>query len=185
VTEPAGLTGYDRDCGRGHSCVFGQRWSDDMTVAFGHNGCDTRNDVLARDFEPASIVRRGPCKVVGGTLHDPYTGATLTFDPTHPDAIQIDHVVALAAAWRTGAAGWSLERRRDFANDPRNLLAVAGHEQSDQGRGHHRRLDAPAGIRLQLRPHHRHHQERIPPCGEFTGKTALRHALSTCDTGGG
>ena len=40
--------------------------------------------------------------------------------------VQIDHIVALAAAWRTGADRWTSVRRRTFANDPQELLAVKG-----------------------------------------------------------
>ena len=38
---------------------------------------------------------------------------------------EIDHVVALADAWYKGARSWDPQRRLDFANDPRNLLAVS------------------------------------------------------------
>jgi uncharacterized protein DUF1524 len=40
--------------------------------------------------------------------------------------VQIDHVVALAAAWRTGAAKWTAKRRLAYANDRLVLLAVDG-----------------------------------------------------------
>lgn len=40
--------------------------------------------------------------------------------------VQIDHVVALANAWQTGAAYWPAAKRERFANDRRNLLAVRG-----------------------------------------------------------
>src|SRR4051794_21226002 len=47
AVAPAGsLDGYSRD-------AFGQAWSDDVTVAGGHNGCDTRNDILHRDLTGA------------------------------------------------------------------------------------------------------------------------------------
>src|SRR5204862_521212 len=41
-------------------------------------------------------------------------------------AIQIDHIVPLSEAWRSGASRWSPDRRRAFANDLDNLLAVDG-----------------------------------------------------------
>jgi hypothetical protein len=91
------------------------------------NGCDTRNDVLHRDLRSV-IVRPSTngCVVLAGTFHDPYTGRTLTFSKDDADAVQIDHVVALSDAWQKGAQQWSPERRRAFANDPLNLLAVSG-----------------------------------------------------------
>ena len=29
---------------------FGEAWSDDVNVEFGHNGCNTRDDILRRDL---------------------------------------------------------------------------------------------------------------------------------------
>ena len=46
--------------------------------------------------------------------------------------MQIDHVVSLADAWYKGAREWDDQRRRDFANDPRNLLAVGGQANFDK-----------------------------------------------------
>jgi len=112
-----------RDTGGGYSREqFGERWAD-----VDGNGCDTRNDVLARDLADVTL-RRGTCLVLSGTLRDPYSGATIDFErgPLSSEAVQIDHVVALYDAWRTGAASWSIERRTQLANDPANLAAVHG-----------------------------------------------------------
>jgi hypothetical protein len=46
--------------------------------------------------------------------------------------VQIDHVVALADAWYKGARAWDPQRRLDFANDPRNLLAVGSQANFDK-----------------------------------------------------
>ena len=61
-----------------------------------------------------------------GRLDDPYTGTTVAFvrGPATSPLVEIDHVVALAGAWRAGAATWTAGRRELFANDPLNLLAV-------------------------------------------------------------
>jgi hypothetical protein len=45
--------------------------------------------------------------------------------PQTSKSVEIDHVVALADAWYKGARAWDPQRRLDFANDPRNLLAVS------------------------------------------------------------
>jgi hypothetical protein len=34
------------------------------------------------------------------------------------NSVDIDHVVPLAEAWRSGASDWDDDRRGDFANDP-------------------------------------------------------------------
>ena len=105
---------------------FGKAWSDDVNVEFGHNGCNTRDDILRRDLANL-VVRPGTCYAQTGTLHDPYTGATIDFvrGPDTSNSIEIDHVVSLADAWYKGARSWDPQRRLDFANDPRNLLAVS------------------------------------------------------------
>jgi len=112
---------------------FGEPWSDDVNVEFGHNGCNTRDDILRRDLADLQV-RPGTCFAQLGVLHDPYTGATIDFvrGPDTSPAVQIDHVVALADAWYKGARLWDDQRRRDFANDPRNLLAVAGQVNFDK-----------------------------------------------------
>jgi hypothetical protein len=105
---------------------FGEAWSDDVNVEFGHNGCNTRDDILRRDLKNL-VVRPFTCFAQSGTLVDPYTGATIDFlrGPRTSDSIEIDHVVSLADAWYKGARAWDPQRRLDFANDPRNLLAVS------------------------------------------------------------
>jgi hypothetical protein len=116
--------------------VFGAAWSDDTTAAGGHNGCDTRNDVLAAQLQG---VDKGTsrCVVQAGTLDDPYSGTRITFRKAQADEVQIDHVVPLAYAWDMGASAWTLDQRMAFANDEAlNLLAVgqaANLAKSDQG----------------------------------------------------
>ena len=112
---------------------FGEPWSDDVNVEFGHNGCNTRDDILRRDLVDLQV-RPGTCFAQSGVLHDPYTGATISFvrGPDTSPAVQIDHVVSLSDAWFKGARSWDDARRRDFANDPRNLLAVGAQVNFDK-----------------------------------------------------
>lgn len=108
---------------------FGGRWAD-----VDGNGCDTRNDVLRRDLSSVSI-NVDSCTVQSGVLEDPYTGRTVAFrrGPGTSDDVQIDHVVALSAAWETGAAAWPTSKRTAFANDPRNLVATSGRTNASKG----------------------------------------------------
>lgn len=108
-------TKYSRD-------QFGQRWAD-----VDHNGCDTRNDILARDLSNVQL-KSGSCVVLSGQFTEPYTGTFITFQrgQNTSSKVQIDHVVALSNAWKTGAQSWDTTRRQLFANDPLNLLAVDG-----------------------------------------------------------
>lgn len=117
------VPGYDRSCKSGHSCVFGPAWSDDVDVQWGHNGCDQRSDLM-RDKLAQVELKAGTngCVVARGVLHDLYTGRTVTYERAGNTEVVADHVVPLAAAWDLGAAQWTPAKRRDFANDPRNLI---------------------------------------------------------------
>lgn len=82
--------------------------------------CDVRDSVLRR---AGLNVQTNGCNVVGGRWHSPYDDRWLD----SPAAVDIDHVVPLANAWRSGAARWTDEVRGDFANDLTRpqLLAVS------------------------------------------------------------
>lgn len=117
--------------------AFGDSWTDDTTAPGGHNGCDTRNDVLDRDLVDKTYVgiKRCPTAVATGTLYDPYTNDVVHFTRGNQigAAVQIDHLVPLALAWDLGARDWPDELRLRFANDPANLIAVQGKANQDKG----------------------------------------------------
>jgi hypothetical protein len=129
---PVRIRGHDY-----HRDAFGETWTDDNPAAGGHNGCDTRNDILDRDLIDKTYVaiKRCPNAVATGTLHDPYTNATIPFVRGNQvgAAVQIDHIVPLALAWDLGARNWTDDMRLRFANDPANLLAVDGPANQDKG----------------------------------------------------
>ncbi len=118
------LTGYSR-------ARFGEAWTD-----IEGDGCDQRNQVLARDM-PDETYRRGKrkCLVSTGHLHDPYTGKDIAFRRGNKssEAVQIDHVVALANAWVSGADRLEPKVLLRLANDPLNLLAVDGPTNQSKG----------------------------------------------------
>ncbi|WP_255470855.1 HNH endonuclease family protein [Pseudarthrobacter sp. B4EP4b] len=124
VKGRAPKTGYTRD-------EFGPAWADTD-----RNGCDARNDILARDltnetFKPGT----NNCVVMTGTLADKYTGTTVTFtrgQDTSSD-VQIDHIVPLSDAWQKGAQQLNADQRKELANDPLNLMAADGPTNSAKG----------------------------------------------------
>ena len=129
--------GYQRGCKSGQGCVFGPAWTDDNATRLGHDGCDTRNNVLALQMSSVQF-RNGThdCVVVSGTLADPYTGTPITFTKREGGEVQIDHVYPLAAAWDMGASRWPIDERTRFANDVDfNLLAVDGHANQSKSDG--------------------------------------------------
>lgn len=125
VKGRAPMTGYDADAS------FGNAWSDAGTpnqISGARDGCDTRNDILRRDLDNITIKHSSNgCVVLTGTLADPYSGTTITWERgPQSSTVQVDHVVAKGNAWVTGAQQLSEQQRLDFANDPLNLLAVDG-----------------------------------------------------------
>ncbi|NJC72829.1 HNH endonuclease [Planosporangium thailandense] len=97
VAAPRSMAGYSRD-------RF-PHWTQQG------NGCDTREYVLKRDG--TSVTTSTSCHATGGKWLSPYDHKTVT------DAakLDIDHVVPLANAWRSGANAWTDDKRSQFAND--------------------------------------------------------------------
>ncbi|GIH28101.1 lipoprotein [Acrocarpospora phusangensis] len=113
---------------------FGENWADVAgAVPYSRNGCDTRNDLLARDGDDVRFREGSSCVVVAMTLEDPYTGRTIRFRKADADRVQVDHVVPLSYEWRMGASRWSRAKRLRIANDPLNLLPVYGPANEDKG----------------------------------------------------
>ena len=86
------------------------------------NGCNTRYEVLIAEatLKPAVGAR---CYLSGGKWKSPYDAKVFT----NPTGLDIDHMVPLAEAWRSGAWAWTSAQRMEYANDmddPRTLLAV-------------------------------------------------------------
>lgn len=108
---------------------FGPAWTDDNTALGGHNGCDTRNDILKSSLTNVVFQSGSRCVVQSGILpFDPYTGkknVTWTRGASTSSALQVDHVVPLQWAWDNGASKWPLEKRVDYANDQATVLLLA------------------------------------------------------------
>jgi len=74
-------------------------------------GCNTRDLVLKR--EGRGVVATTDCKISKGTWLSLYDNVTYA----DPQKLDVDHVVPLANAWRSGAKDWTDAKRQDFAND--------------------------------------------------------------------
>ena len=127
VAPSGSMAGYSRD-------KF-PHWASDA-AAYGwkepDGSCDVRDTALIRDGESVSV--DGDCSITAGTWLDPYTGRTLTAS----SVVDIDHVVPLANAWRSGASSgaWSIADREAYANDPEVLLSAdagANRAKGDKG----------------------------------------------------
>ncbi|MFJ5608426.1 HNH endonuclease family protein [Streptomyces sp. NPDC093221] len=134
AVKPDGpISGYDRIADFGAAWTDGQGASDCQGASGGHNGCETRDDILRRDLTEVKL--EGRCEVESGVLKDPCTGRTIRFTrgrKTSP-AVRIDPMVALGNAWQTGAKALSKPVREQLANDPLNLTAADGPANDDKG----------------------------------------------------
>ena len=125
VAPVGGMAGYSRE-------EF-PHWAADGT-RFGweepDGSCDVRDDALVRDGRGVEVDEG--CSITAGGWLDPYTGTTLK----DSEDVDIDHIVPLANAWRSGASDWDESRREAYANDPGVLLSVddgANQAKGDKG----------------------------------------------------
>ncbi|WP_232236209.1 HNH endonuclease family protein [Nocardia sp. BMG51109] len=91
--------------------------------------CTTREAVLQRDGTGVEV--DAECRPTAGSWHSPYDGKTVT----DPSAADIDHVVPLADAWRSGAAEWSDDQRERLANDLEHPQLIAVTAASNRSKG--------------------------------------------------
>lgn len=93
------------------------------------NNCDTREAVLKRDGE--GVETGSDCYPTKGTWKSPYDDGSWT----KPSDVDIDHLVPLAEAWRSGASAWSQDQRQKLANDLEiaQLLAVTDNVNQSKG----------------------------------------------------
>lgn len=115
VAPDGSMDGYDRDLFPHWSSVEGS--------------CNTREMVLKRDGSDVEV--GSDCQPTSGSWQSPYDGDTWTA----PADVDIDHLVPLAAAWRSGASGWTTAERETFANDLSSpqLWAVTDNVNQEKG----------------------------------------------------
>jgi hypothetical protein len=92
------------------------------------SNCDVRDSVLKRD---GKNVKLSGCNVVAGTWVSFYDGDKIT----DPAKVDIDHMVPLANAWRSGANKWTTDKRSDFANDLDDPQLIAVSASSNRSKG--------------------------------------------------
>ncbi|EOA85062.1 hypothetical protein ACJQWK_06867 [Exserohilum turcicum] len=91
--------------------------------------CNTRETVLKRDG--TNVVTNSACASTSGSWFSPYDGATWTA----ASDVDIDHMVPLSNAWKSGAASWTTARRQAFANDLTNPQLLAVTDNVNQAKG--------------------------------------------------
>jgi hypothetical protein len=161
VQAEGSMTGYSRD-------LF-PHWSDQG------GGCDTRQVVLKRDADYYS----GDCPVTSGKWYSYYDGVTVY----SPSEIDIDHIVPLAEAWRSGASSWTTEKRQNFANDLNGpqLIAVTASVNRSKGDQDPSTWQPPrSGARCAYAKWWIHTKYRWGLTLQSSEKSALQSMLNTC-----
>ncbi|WP_424183464.1 HNH endonuclease family protein [Actinokineospora sp. G85] len=115
VGAAGSMTGYSRD-----------KFPHWLTIS---GACNTRETVLKRDG--SSVVTDGSCAATSGRWYSPYDGATWSA----ASDVDIDHVIPLANAWRSGASSWTTAKRQQLANDLSAPQLIAVTDDVNQSKG--------------------------------------------------
>ena len=115
VAADGSSSGYSRDLFPHWSTVSGT--------------CNTRETVLKRDG--SGVVTDSSCAATSGSWYSPYDGATWYA----ASDVDIDHVVPLSNAWKTGASAWTTTKRQQFANDLSYPQLIAVTDNVNQAKG--------------------------------------------------
>ncbi|MFF8918656.1 HNH endonuclease family protein [Streptomyces sp. NPDC015032] len=91
--------------------------------------CNTREVVLERDG--TNVTQDSNCATVSGSWYSEYDGATWTA----ASDLDIDHMVPLAEAWRSGASSWTTAQRQAYANDLTRPQLIAVTDNVNQAKG--------------------------------------------------
>lgn len=105
ATQLAGLTVKAEGSTSGYSRDLFPHWITQSGT------CDTRDQVLKRDGSGVTVDSQ--CEPTAGRWYSVYDSTWVEDD----SSIDIDHIVPLAEAWKSGANTWSTSRRQQFAND--------------------------------------------------------------------
>ena len=92
------------------------------------DGCNARQQALrAASTTPAQVDY--PCQVIAGDWVSAYDG----FTTSNPGDLDIDHVVPLENAHFSGGWKWTIDQRRQYANEQGDLWAVSASSNRSKG----------------------------------------------------
>lgn len=91
--------------------------------------CDTREQVLKRDGTGVTV--DSSCHPTAGKWYSVYDAMWVT----DSSSVDIDHIVPLAEAWKSGANAWTTARRQQFANDLTIAQLIAVSASSNRSKG--------------------------------------------------
>ena len=123
ATQLAGLTVKAEGSTSGYSRDLFPHWITQSGT------CDTRDEVLKRDGTGVTVDSQ--CEPTAGRWYSVYDATWVEDD----SSIDIDHIVPLAEAWKSGANAWSTSRRQQFANDLSISQLIAVSASSNRSKG--------------------------------------------------
>ncbi|ORY77745.1 bacterial-type extracellular deoxyribonuclease [Protomyces lactucae-debilis] len=139
--------------------------------------CNTRETVLKRDG--TNVVTDSACASTSGSWFSAYDGATWTL----ASDLDIDHVVPLSNAWKSGANTWDSTKRRNFANDLTRPQLIAVTDNVNQAKGD----QGPETWKPSLTSYHCTYSKMWISVKSYYGlsvnsaeKSALQSMLNTC-----
>ncbi|MEU3272540.1 HNH endonuclease family protein [Saccharomonospora sp. NPDC006951] len=119
-TDLSGLTVAPEDTGAPYDRDDWPHWTSTG------EGCDSRDEALKTQGRDVSV---GEDCELSGSWTSVYDGETVT----DPSELDVDHLVPLAEAARSGARDWSEAEREAYANDPDLLVAVTASSNRSKG----------------------------------------------------
>ncbi|WP_305092778.1 HNH endonuclease family protein [Prescottella sp. R16] len=152
--------------------------------------CTTRDVMMLRDAVGAVSLDPKTCELTvgkGGGWQDEYgfidrkTGEMRPYKKmTEPSGVDAEHIVALAEAWRSGAANLDEDTRRRIANDATNLVAAdpsANRSKGDQDAANYL---PPGKFRCSYVDRYLHVKVKYGLTVDPAEQTALRTAVDDC-----
>jgi hypothetical protein len=91
--------------------------------------CNTREEVLKRDGTGVTV--DSSCAPTAGKWYSVYDATYIT----NASSIDIDHIVPLAEAWKSGANTWTTAKREEFANNLTISQLIAVSASSNRSKG--------------------------------------------------
>ncbi|MFI5780892.1 HNH endonuclease family protein [Nocardia sp. NPDC051570] len=187
------MTGYSREKfphwdtdtpGHGFGAQFAQ-----------YSTCSTRDVMMLRDAQGPVTLDPKTCDLTvgtGGGWRDQYgviDRKTGTLAPykfiTEPRGVDAEHIVALAEAWRSGAATRDENTRRDIANDAVNLVASDPSANRSKGDQDVANYLPPGAFRCTYVAHYITIKVKYALNVDPAEQTALRAAVTDCARRGG
>lgn len=95
------------------------------------DGCRDDEEVRLRDSTDVTLKEGSACAPQTGTLHDPYSGKTITYDrDDQPLAVEVEHIVSLHDIYYSGGWQMTYDERVAIAHDLERELVLSSRDEN-------------------------------------------------------